>query len=240
MLRRLANGGLGLALGGVAEEELSRGEQPQGREAVDGALGVGVEGAHRLHGVAEELQAHRVVVQGREHVEDVAPHAEGAGVLDQRGVVVAHLDQLLGQGVAAVIVLEGHQLGALAHHLHRHHPLHQRPHREHQRGEASALGQVKEGLEPVGHHALVGHQLIPWEHLVGREPDHSRRAPRAFLAEEEGEVSGEGIGRVFVGGDAHQGRVERAVELGERPRTGGSAEAHRTHPSAGLERVEEG
>jgi len=177
LLGGVAERGLGGGLGGGAEEELSGGQQHERRHPVDGALAVGVEAAHRLHGVSEELQAHRALMQCGEDVEDVAAHTEGARILHQGCVAVAHLHQLQGQLIAPVLLGQRHPRRELAHDLEGHHPPHQRPHRQHQRREGGSGGQVEEGLQSIGDHGLVGHELVPGQHLVGGQADHAGRVP---------------------------------------------------------------
>jgi hypothetical protein len=67
------------------------------------ALGDGVEKAHRVELVAEELRAHGVVAGGREDVEDAAAQRELPDALDERRARVARADELFGQLVQVIL-----------------------------------------------------------------------------------------------------------------------------------------
>ena len=87
--------------------------------------------------------------------------------------------------------------------------------------------QVEQGAEALGDDGGVGHELVPGQHLVGRQPQHGGLGQRAVAAEEEGEVGGQLLGRVLVGGDADDGALQRSES--RRVRT--YRRARRTHES---------
>ena len=66
-------------------------------DAFDGALRVGVEAADRLHLVAEELDAHRRRLGGREDVDEAAAPRGLPRLLDERADLVPGIDEARGQ-----------------------------------------------------------------------------------------------------------------------------------------------
>ncbi len=77
-------------LGGEQQFAARRGPQPV-RVDLERTLVGHLEPADLLDGVAPELQAHRVILGGREHVEDATAHGELAAALD-------HVDARVGRG----------------------------------------------------------------------------------------------------------------------------------------------
>ncbi len=86
-------------------------------------LAEGVEAPHRVDGVAEELDAQRILADPGEHIEDAAAHRQLAAPLDRAGDAVAGLDQAVDQAVQLVLLARpedqrgGHHLLDVGHRL---------------------------------------------------------------------------------------------------------------------------
>jgi len=81
---------------------------------LEGALVGDLEPPHLLDGVAPELDAHRVLLGGREDVEDAAAHGELAAPLDEVGAGVGgrdeRVDDVLERTLVAGAQRDGHEL----------------------------------------------------------------------------------------------------------------------------------
>ncbi|CAN3974866.1 Lineage-specific thermal regulator protein, partial [Dysosmobacter welbionis] len=71
----------GQASGGAVGQHLRRRQDPGGGHVPDPPLGAGVEGAHGVDLIVKKLAPHRLVHQGREHVQNAAPQGELAHAL---------------------------------------------------------------------------------------------------------------------------------------------------------------
>ena len=72
------------------------------------ALGLGVEAAQALDGVAEELEAHGLLAVGREDVEDAAAAGDLAGGRDRVLAPIAALVERLEQDLGRHLVARAH------------------------------------------------------------------------------------------------------------------------------------
>ena len=90
---------------GARREDVGEGQRDEGLDRPGGALRVGVEAAQALHGVAEELDAHRLRAVGGEDVEDAAAPGHlargGDRVLPRVAPLVERLEQDLGRHLVA-------------------------------------------------------------------------------------------------------------------------------------------
>ena len=68
-------------------------QQGEAFRIVCAPLGHGVEEAHGVHLVAEELQTDRRIVGRRKDIQNAAPHGKLSHTLHQRAPAVAHFDQ---------------------------------------------------------------------------------------------------------------------------------------------------
>ncbi len=90
---------------GAGGEDVGERQGDEGLDGAGGPLGIGVEAAQALHGVAEELDAHRLLAVRGEDVEDAAAasHLAGRGdrVLPRVAALVERLEEDLGRHLVA-------------------------------------------------------------------------------------------------------------------------------------------
>ncbi len=67
----------------LVEQRLARGEQGEALDAAGGALVAGIEGAHALDLVAEEIEPQRLLGSAREEIDEPAAHRELARIADR-------------------------------------------------------------------------------------------------------------------------------------------------------------
>ena len=73
----------------LVEQGLGGGQQGEAVDPVDAALGGGIEAAHALDLVAEEIEAQRLLLAGGEEVDQAAAHRELAGIAHRLGAAIA-------------------------------------------------------------------------------------------------------------------------------------------------------
>ncbi len=157
-LRVLRQQGASASADRVGERQFATRRREQAvRQRLQGALIGHCEGADLVHLVAEELQAHRVRLGRREHVQDAAAQSELAAPLHQIGTGVADAHQLAGQlgRIGLTADPDGDRFGVGGLHGDR---LQQGPHRHHDhcrhRGGRSVAGPA----HPTQHrHATTDH-----------------------------------------------------------------------------------
>ena len=87
----------GQASGGAVGQHLRRRQDPSGGHVPGPPLGAGVEGAHGVDLIVKKLAPHRLVHQGREHVQNAAPQGELAHALHLLAPGIPGGEQLLRQ-----------------------------------------------------------------------------------------------------------------------------------------------
>ncbi len=178
--------GGGTCAHGIREEQLAARWRPQALlRHLERALVGDLEPADLLDGVAPELQAQRVLLGGREDVEDAAAHRELPAALDEVGAGVGRareaLDDLLERGLVAGAQGDGAQLAQ---------PLGDRlehgPHRGDDDGRRTVpvVGGLRVGQAPEHRQALADGVAARAESLV-RE-----RLPRGEVGDRPGAEAG--------------------------------------------------
>ena len=73
----------------LVEQGLGGGQQGEAVDPVDAALGGGIEAAHALDLVAEEIEPQRLLLAGGKQVDEAAAHRELAGIAHRLGAAIA-------------------------------------------------------------------------------------------------------------------------------------------------------
>ena len=157
----------------LVEQGLGGGQQGEALDPVDAALGGGIEAAHALDLVAEEIEPQRLLLAGREEVDEAAAHRELAGIAHRLGAAIAIGLEQRGQPVA-VDPLAGRQpRDELADAERRQRPLRRRVDRgdEQLRLRRLALQRVQR-RQPLGGRAQRGRAAVVGQAVPGREGQH--------------------------------------------------------------------
>jgi hypothetical protein len=207
--------------GGVVERMFAGRQQAHGRNAIDGALVVRVEGSQALDLVVEQIDPDRQAGPHREDVEQRAPHG-----------VFAMADHRLHRLVAGAFetptvlvqieLLAGGELERVGVDVtHRDHPLHQRLYRHDQDqcpGIRPACAQRVQGGDALG-----GDVLVRGEGVVGQRLP-VRKLQYRELRGDELEFAQPALRRRGVGGDDQRHRRLREGGLGDRERGGAAVQ----------------
>ena len=208
-----------------AAELLHRQEQRL-LDALERSLRLGIELAHALDVVTDELESERTGVSGREDVEDAATERQIAGILHQRHAVMTPLDQPLGEGVGRHrLALDdvgdrrgelGAGQAALAERLDGAHD-----HR------IAGLQEVVEALRACGEDLARGRQRLERRDLPPRQVVHAtaERSGRAALPGVEAQVGGERLRRGRIGGDDEDGARPCGAQARESERRRAAAQS---------------
>ncbi len=159
----------------VGQQDLAarRCPQPVGRH-LEAALVGDREPPDLLDGVTPELDPQRMVVGGREHVEDPAAHGELAAPLDHVGARVGRVHQRLDDGLEVGILTSAQRdRGELA--QAGDHRLEERPDRHHDHPQRATgalgvrVGEPAEHGQPTRHGVAAGRETLVRERLPRRQ-----------------------------------------------------------------------
>jgi hypothetical protein len=183
------------------EQRLAHRQQADVLQLPGGALAFRIEGADRFQGVAEQVQADRLLRIGREDVDHAAADGELAVFGHRRGALVA-VDGEIGLEVGDLdgVAGAGRIAGALDR-AHRRHALHRgrhRGHQQHRRLRVDARGQTGQRRHPLGGDPRRRPDAVVRQAVPGREGHHFD------VGGEEGEGLGEGRQPRPVAGDEHR------------------------------------
>ena len=180
-------------------QQLPTGEHLHPLEGVRGPLVAHRELGEPVDLVAPEIDAHRAVGRGREHVDDRAPHGELAPVLHHLLAAVAGIDERSYE-VVAIALLTGQHHERTGVGGDRSEALHEGSHRrDDHAGRPGWLGQ------PPQHPEATAHRLHRRRHPLEREGLPGREDLHVLGSEEEAEVVGHPLGVAGGGGGDHDG-----------------------------------
>ena len=169
-------------------------------------LGGGVKLAHGVDLVVKELAPHRLVHQGREHVQDAAPQGELAHALHLPAPDVPGGGQVLGQLVQIADAADAQLPAAPLQRVPGHGPLEKALHRGHQEG-VFPLGQPPHQRQPpVLPLAGEGGGVVE-----GEVPGAQHRDSRSG---EGGQVPGQLLPLPLVGAHHHHGPLGNQADAG--------------------------
>ena len=157
----------------LVEQGLGRRQQGEAVDPVDAALGGGIEAAHALDLVAEEIEAQRLFFARGKQVDDAAAHGELAGIAHRLGAAIAVRLEEGGQP-GEIDPLAGREPGdQLADAERRQRPLRRRVDRgdEELRLVRLALERVQRG-QPLGGRAQRRRAAVVGQAIPGREGQH--------------------------------------------------------------------
>ena len=173
LAEQLAPGGAEARYAGRVQRRFADRAQREARHILDRALAGGIEAADALHRVAEEIQAQRLGLAAREHVENAAAHGEFAGLHHRVGAVVAVGGQELGQAFGAQRAAGGHAQRMAGKRVARRHALQHGVHRGKDNARAGGrLQQAGQRGDAVGHRGGVGAGAVVGQAIPGREAQH--------------------------------------------------------------------
>jgi hypothetical protein len=205
---------------GKLGQHLRRRQDLRRAEVLDAPLGVGIEEAHGVDFVPEELHPDGLGVGRGEKVQDAPPQGELAHALHLLAAGVARGGQGAGQLPQVVPLSHPQNLGRLGQQGFGNGALENGLHRTHQQGALPRRQRPQGGQPPVlvlpGHHRGVVEGELP-----GRECAH--RLPR-----QGGQIPGHALGLPLVGAHHHHGAVQLLADA-----RGEVGAVHRRQPGKG-------
>ena len=216
-LRRRINGGVGggqdfrARVGARRLDRLPHRVQMNCVERPQRPLGGGVVKPNRFDLVAEELDPHRVAINGREKIDDRPPDRERPRILDHRGARKASPHQRGDRQLAIQRRLRGDHLTERIEGGARHDPAKERCRRGDQHPGREPLRKPEQRGHPAQRRSSIGLHLRVGRRVGRRELEHGGRRQRIVAGrrrrQEESEIVRPSLGRLLVGDDVEQDRA---------------------------------
>ena len=194
----------------LVQQRLGRGEEGEAGDLAGGTLVGGIEGAHALDLVTEEVEPKRLRLARGEEIDQATAHGIFAGVVHRIGAHIAVGGEQRGELVACDPLTRFQVRDQLA---------------DAERGERALRGGVDGGedkLRRLGGRLQLVQRADPLRHDAqgGRGPVIEKAVPRGIfddldLRREEARGAGDRAHRRFVRRDEHRPRRRRAGEIGE-------------------------
>ena len=194
------------AAGGELGQHLGGGQDLRLADVLDAPLGVRVEEAHGIHFVPEELHTHRLLMGGREEVQNAPPQGKLAHALHLLAPGVPGGGEGFGKLVQVMGLPHPHHLGGLGEQGLGDGALEEGLYRTHQQGALPRRQRPQDGQPPVlilpGYHRRVVEGELP-----GGQGGH-------LLPGEGGQVLLHPLGLPLVGAHHHHRPLQLLVEPG--------------------------
>jgi hypothetical protein len=197
--------------GGLVQQGLAHRQQAHVLELAGRALGFGIEATDGFQGVAEQVQAHRLLGRRREDVDHPAADGELALLRNGGGARVSVDGEVALEVVDIHAVADAGGIAGLADHVARRHALQEggnRGHQQHRRLGVDPGRELGQGRHPLGGDARRRTDAVVGQAVPGREGhDLDRRG-------EEAEGVGEGREPCPIAGDEDRQALTRLDDVG--------------------------